>query len=442
MADIKTGKSLKLMLISKFYEEFGKSNGTHLVEQLDMRQKAIRYFEEIGFPTMKNEFWKYTNLAFIDKLNFGLDSAEVEDLPEGLIEKVTYDSSEADLAVIINGKFSERYSHIGGSENVEIKSLSRAFAENADDISEHYAKILTYEDNPFAAINTALSTDGVFIKVARGHVQDKPLHILLINDVRRQPEMSNPRKLIIAGESSEFSIIESSIKIGENRSLLNEASEITMAPNSKVNYYKVQDETELCYVVTSAKAKVATDAVFNKATITLGGKFVRNNLSTEFTGRNAESNYYGLFIVNDDNLVDNHTFVDHALPDCRSNEDYKGIMNDKGIGIFNGKILVRPDAQNTNAYQSNKNILLSDLATINTKPELEIYADDVKCSHGATSGSIDRDMLFYLRSRGIEEQTALGMLLNSFASEIVDQIRYEKAHDLIAEKVAIKLDIH
>lgn len=442
MANIKTDNNLKERLINSFKEYEAKLNGEKNSELFKVRKSAFEYFESIGFPTLKNEYWKYTNLAFLNKLNLKLSQSEIKEIPKSAIEENSYDNSEANLAVVINGKFSEEYSKITTSDSIVVKSFAKALSEDKEAVQEYYGKVISLTNNPFAAINTAFANDGIYINAKRNHVEDKLLHILYINDARDEQVLSNPRKLIIAGESSELSIIETSITLGEHPSLINSASEVIVNPNAKVNYYKIQDDKENSYYVGTTNSTVDRDAVFNKTTITLGGKFVRNNLNALIKGQNAESNFYGLFLGFDNSFIDNHTFVDHAVANCQSNEDYKGILDDKAIAVFNGKILVRQDAQQTNAYQSNKNILLSDWASINTKPELEIYADDVKCSHGATSGSLDKDMLFYLQARGIDKKQAKGILLNSFAKEITSQIEFDKIREMIEEKVARKLEIN
>jgi Fe-S cluster assembly protein SufD len=435
----------KADLKSKIIEEFNtfesKLNGEKNSIIHNVRKAAFDRFVLNGFPNQKVENWKYNHLSFLRTVDFDFNPDTNEnDLPEGLIDKLDYEHLDADLIVFVNGKISDKYSQIIDKDYISIRNIRDSYDDEF--VQNHFGQIADLKNHPFADINTAFTHDGLYVKIEENYVADKPLHILNITDAREKDVFVNARKLIFVGKNSELNILESHYLLGENKGLVNVVNEIKIAANSKIDYYKIQNFNDNMFFFSATKALQDEDSVFNKTTISLDGKFIRNDIHAQQNGKNCETNYFGFFYAKDQNSIDNHTFVDHATADCTSNEKYKGIITDRGTGIFNGKILVRQDAQRINAYQSNMNILLSDDATINTKPELEIYADDVKCSHGATSGSLDEEQLFYLISRGIEPETARNMLLNAFAGDILSHIKIDKVRDIVENKINDTLDIH
>lgn len=432
-------KDLKSKIIDRFNTFESKLNGEKDTLIHSLRKSAFDRFVLQGFPNQKVENWKYDNLSFLRTVQFELPEESDQNLPDGLIDELDYDHLDADLIVILNGKFSEKYSNIIDKDHITISKITDATKNEF--VNSYFGRIADFDNHAFADINTAFTTEALYIDIKDNYVAEKPIHIINITDARKSDVFANARKLIHVGKNSELNILETSHLLGDNKGLTNIVNEIKIDQNSHIDYYKIQDYTENTFFVSATKALQERDSVFNKTTISLSGKFIRNDIHSKHLGTNCETNYYGFFYANEQNMIDNHTFVDHAVEDCNSNEKYKGILDNRGTGIFNGKILVRQDAQRTNAYQSNNNVLLSDDATINTKPELEIYADDVKCSHGATSGALEEEQLFYLISRGITPEDARNMLLKAFALDIINHIKIDKVKEIIESKIDNTLKI-
>lgn len=406
-----------------------------------IRKEALAKFEESGFPTLKNEDWKYTSLAGFQKIDWQLypdfDHSHIQfsEIEHFLIPNIT-----TNLLVFIHGKWAKHLSIIHEPKpEILITSFAVALNEYPEVIENHFAKYADYKKNAFSALNTALATDGAFIHVPKGFHLQFPVQILNISGYGMENGAAHTRNLIVLEENTKAEFIENNVSIGNHISFSNIVSEIVVSKSAQLNYYKNQVENSSAYHVNLTQIHQKSHSLCNTYSICLGGKFLRNDLNFELGDAHCESHLYGLYISNGQQLIDNHTFVDHAKPECFSNELYKGIMADKSTAVFNGKIIVRPDAQKTNAYQSNKNILLSDEARINTKPQLEIFADDVKCSHGATTGQLDDEALFYLRSRGINENTARAMLTLAFAEDVLANIKEERIKGYFEKLVSDKL---
>ncbi len=430
----------KTEIINKIASEFdvlsGKLNGQKQTASYGKRKEALEAFKEVGIPTLKYENWKYTKLAFINQFDFNLaigGNITKEDI-EAKVPKF-----DAYKLVFVNGKYEESLSDTVNVKGLVIDNFSTALSKN--EISALYSKVADYKKDPFLALNTALALDGAYIKVEKNAIIDKPLHLVVINDAKEQSTKTFFRNMIDISDNASVKILESNHTIGDNPAMTNVVSEVFVGQNARAEYHKMQADTENSYYFGNIQVQQQKDSHFKTSTISLSGKFIRNNINTVLNGTGCQSDMDGFYYVDGDNLIDNHTYLDHAMPHCDSNEFYKGIMNGKGTAVFNGKIMVRPDAQQTNAYQSNKNILLSDDATINTKPELEIYADDVKCSHGATCGYMDDESLFYLRARGIGEKEAKTLLLNAFAGEVIQRIEIEDLRNFATELILNRLNV-
>ena len=299
---------------------------------------------------------------------------------------------------------------------------------------------LSIKTESFIALNTAFTFDGAFIHIPAHTVVEKPIHLLHVSDARNEATVSYPRNLIVAENNSRVKVIESFHTVqSANHNFINSVTEVVVKENSIVELNKIQNEAAEAFHINHTEASQEKNSTFKINTITLGGGIVRNNLHIVLNGEYCNSQLNGLYLLNGSQLVDNHTLVDHAKPNCYSNELYKGIIDGKAQGVFNGKIFVRKDAQKTNAYQSNKNILLSDDASMNAKPQLEIFADDVKCSHGATTGQLDEDALFYLRSRGIGEENAKALLNVAFAADVIKNISIEALKNNLSVLISTKL---
>ena len=395
-------------------------------------------FSEWGLPAIKHEEWKYARIknVFSDKMILnGTTSLNAENIKSYLLEG----NLAKNAIVFINGVYNKSLSTITESENnLVVKSLSAAAEdEDAKFVKNNLGHSQRYHQDGINALNAAFAAGGVYIKVKKGKRIEHPVVVYHLTDTSSGFVFAQPRVLINVEAAAEVVLLETYTKLGNDESLTNEVIEICASQDAIVHYVKIQNEGKDANHAGTTHIRQLEKCVTHAVTLTLSGKLVRNNLNMVMEAANSESHMYGLYLLNGETLADNHTIVDNQQPNCLSNELYKGIMDEKSTGVFNGKIFVRQDAQKTNAYQSNKNILISENASANTKPQLEIFADDVKCSHGCTIGKLDQDAMFYLKARGISEQTARAMLLHAFAIDILDQIKNEEirnyADKLISE---------
>ncbi len=397
-----------------------------------LRAQAKNVFQQLGLPTVKTEEYRHAPITRILEKNFNLSS---DTNPTGSIESITdFEIPELNshVVVILNGEFSESLSSISGRD-VTIKKLDE------NEHREHLAKYADYKSDALVAWNTASWRGGVFIQVSEGKVIDKPITIYNIQDTTLGEVKTITRNLIVVGKNSEVTVVEKFDSIGPNPNFSNQVTEGVVFENAALNFYSIQADHGNRYQFGQTTIWQANHSRVNTYTFTLDGKFIRNNLHLLLDGEGCESHMYGLYLLHGDTVADNHTVVDHRKPNSFSNELYKGVLEGNTKGIFNGKIFVRHDAQKTNAFQSNRNILLSDKASISTKPQLEIWADDVKCSHGCTTGQLDEAALFYLRSRGIDKNTARAMMLYAFVAEVLKNIPNEKLRVFIDSMVSERL---
>ncbi len=404
-----------------------------------LREAAMQQFADTGYASTSHEEWKYTDVTPLTEPEFKIGSDNGTVTPE-MVQKYLFDGLENARIVFVNGAYSDTLSDLGGIDTqVQVKSMRRALQEDRETVLEHLNLNDNHKDQSFVAMNTALFTDGVYINVPANVLLDKPVHLIYLTDTEGATTVSFPRNLIITGRSSQAEFIETYAGKADQVYLTNSVSEIVVGENARVHRYKIQMESDAAFHISNMKVVQERNSRFADYSVSIGGKLVRNNLDTEFAAEGAESELNGLYTANGRQLVDNHTTIDHAKPHCESHELYKGILDGHAKGVFNGKIFVRPDAQKTNAIQNNNCILLSDDATIDTKPQLEIFADDVKCTHGATVGQLNDEAFFYMRARGIEKNTAKNMLIFAFASEVLDKIKLvpvrEKMAHLFSEKL-------
>ena len=399
-----------------------------------LRDQAMESFYKQGIPTRKHEEYKYTrvDLMLKGKFNF-LTNKNCSDKQ---IEQLKF-LKDAYVVIIENGIFVEGLSNLQNlPKGLTICSLVDAVTSNSPVFEKHYAQYADVKTDPFIALNTAMTKDGVFIHIAKNVIIEKPIHVIHVSTAFENT-IIHPRNLIVVDENAQVKIIESFETIDSKAKIFcNALTEIVVNKHAIVDHYKIQDEKELGYLMNTAQVIQQKQSVFSTHTFTLSGSLVRNNLTLVLDGEHTESDLNGLYLTAKNQVVDNHTVVDHRKPNCNSNELYKGIIDGKSTATFNGKIFVRKDAQKTNAFQSNKNILLSENGTINTKPQLEIYADDVKCSHGTTTGKLDEEKIFYLRARGIGVINAKKLLMHAFASEVVNTIKIEALREYIEEKIS------
>jgi len=382
----------------------------------DIREAAFTAFTELGFPTIKREDWKYTNVVPFLKDEFQLEYLDKIAFP-ATISNETIAGLDAHIIVLQNGRLTQAPEVQG----VKISSINDAPDLGA--IDEYLAQSVPVTKHPFAALNTALFDDGIVIEIAKNAVVDKPLHII---HTYNNPEavFVQPRILVISQRNSRAEIIETNKVLSTHTLFVNSVTEVYVKENAQLSHYVLQTEPATSRFVSFRQVTQDKDSLYNNYTFTMpGAALVRNNLTAALKGTNTETHMFGLYLASDNQLIDNHTSVEHQQPNCYSNELYKGVLKDTAKGIFSGRIHVFQDAQKTNAFQQNNNLLLSDKATVDSKPQLEIYADDVKCSHGSTVGSFNKEALFYLQSRGIGETTARNLLVAAFAFDVTNKIK-------------------
>ncbi len=409
----------------------------------NLRKQAYNYFLENGFPTRKNEDWKYTNVAFANKLDFNINSGSYK-ISKNEIENLLIPNVTENLIVFVNGIFKDEFSIILDKEGIIISDIKTSIQKQSELVSKYYGKVIDYSGHSFSALNLAFSDNGVFIQIEKNTEIKNPIHILNIIDSSDSNVFANTKSLVIAEENSKSQIIQSNHSIGENVSFLNTSTEFILEKHAKVYNYLFQNDKKDNYHFNFSQATQKKESLFSDTTISLNGKIVRNDLRTKLNEEYAETYYNGLYLIDGESHVDNHTFVDHIAPNCHSNEFYKGIIDGKAKAVFNGKVMVRQEAQKTDAYQQNRNLVLTDDAAIYTKPELEIYADDVKCSHGATTGKINEDQMFYMMQRGISKEQAKSLLMYTFCAEIISRIDIpemkEYIEDLVKKRLKIELE--
>lgn len=419
-------KKNKDWYVENFKTFEGKLNGQSKSQLHEVRKNAIGNFKNTDFPTTRNEEWKYTDVSQLLKHDFiPAVNLEKSSLQKNDVDKYLFNDFESYVLVFVNGIFSEGLSNTGDLPNkVKIDNFNNAAKENPDIISKYINKLVK-DENAFNTLNTAYAFDGLFVYVPDGVVVEKPVQVLYLNTPGNKNILSTPRNLIVAGKNSQIRIINNYVGLGENAYFTNVVTEVFVDEFGIVELYKIQNENENSFHIEKVEADQKKNSLFNHFNLTFGGALVRNDINTVLDGEFIETHYYGLTLANGKQHVDNHTFVDHAKPNCMSNELYKGILDDNARNVFNGKIIVRRDAQKTNAYQQNKTVLLSKTATIDTKPQLEIFADDVKCSHGATVGHLDEVSEFYIRSRGVPQELAKSMLIRAFANDVIESVKIE-----------------
>jgi len=417
----------------KLIFEFEESK-LFLFGNTQLRDKAMESFYKQGIPNRKHEEYKYTHIDLM--LREGFDFSTNKNCSDEQIEHLIF-LKDAYVVIIENGVFVEGLSNLQNlPKGLTICSLVDAEKSNSPVFEKHYAQYADVNADPFIALNTGMTKDGVFIHIANNTIIEKPIHIIHVATAI-QNTIIHPRNLIVVDEYAQAKIIESFEILDSTAKIFSNAlTELIIDECAAVDHYKIQDENDLGCLVNTTQVIQKKQSVFSTHTFTLSGSLVRNNLTLVLDGEHIESHLNGLYLTAGNQVVDNHTVVDHRKPSCNSNELYKGIIDGKSTATFNGKIFVRKNAQKTNAFQSNKNILLSEAGTINTKPQLEIYADDVKCSHGTSTGKLDEDKIFYLRTRGLSMESAKIILMHAFASEVVDTIKIESLREYIERKIA------
>ncbi len=407
-----------------------------------LRKAGMASFADQGYPTLQDEDWRFTNVAPVARLNFKLAGPVAAN---GAESKAIADSVFAGLSghrlVFVNGYFTPQLSSVKAlPDGVRIESLAAALAQDSTLIEKHLGKYAHTDKNAFAALNQAFFTDGAFILVPPGVEVVEPVQLLYISSTKSAGEAILPRNLVIAGANSKLTVVESYLSTANTAYFTNAVTEILAGDNANVEHVKLQDEAAAAYHIATIAGEFGRASNVAVHSFALGAKLSRNNIRTKLAGEGLECILNGLYLTHDEQLADHHMLVEHAQPHCASHEYFNGILDDKSKGVFHGRIYVHPVAQKTDAKQTNKNLLLSDHATANTKPQLEIYADDVKCTHGATVGQLNAESIFYLRTRGMSKDTARQMLIHAFAGEIIERIRCEAARAVIDRLVWDRLE--
>jgi Fe-S cluster assembly protein SufD len=404
-----------------------------------LRREAMEKLADAGMPTTRHEEWKYTNISPITKTDFTpVLRFDAAGLTRGKIDRYSFGTHHQ--LVFVNGHFSAELSSVGNlPKGVVCGSLASALRKGDAHAKEHLGSEIRIDETPFVSLNTAFLNDGAFLYVPDGVVLEESIHLLFVAS-NNTPVLITPRNLIVLGKKSQASVVESYVTTSESQYLTNAVTEIVLSDGAGLEHDKLQLESMNAFHVAMIYGRMRGGTKFTSNSISIGGSIVRNNVITVLDAEGSEVTLNGLSLGTSSQLVDNHTTIDHAKPNCASHELYKAILDGKSRGVFNGKIFVRPQAQKTDAKQTNKTLLLSDDATIDTKPQLEIFADDVKCTHGATVGQLDQEQVFYLRSRGIDETAARDILTFAFAADVVSRVHIDPLKAQLEALIRERLD--
>ncbi len=385
------------------------------------RRAAIERFTEAGLPTPRDEDWKYTNLAGIRSGEFVPAESPIAAVTAGDIGSVGFEEIDAHRVVFINGEFAPELSRLEAC-SVEVGGL----LEKSDDplVAAHLARQTDALGNSLAALNTAFFTDGAYVHVPERVVEKKPVHLVWVTAAEQAGRFTHPRTLIVADRESQATVIETFVGLGDSY-WTNAVTEVVVAENARIEHYKLQQEHVAAHHTGFLFVDQARDSNFASHSLSFGGRLVRSDAHVRLGGEGGECTLNGLYAVTGEQHIDHHTTIDHAEPHCNSHQLYRGVLDGQSTGVFNGKIIVRQDAQKTDAVQRNKNLLLSRKAEVNTKPQLQIDANDVRCTHGATVGQIDAEAMFYLRSRGIGWADARSLLIYGFAADILEGLNVD-----------------
>ncbi|NVJ88453.1 MAG: Fe-S cluster assembly protein SufD [Flavobacteriaceae bacterium] len=407
----------------------------------DIRSKALENFEKLGFPTKKLEAWKYTSLNSLLKNDYSLFPDRGRSIELADVKKYFIHDIDTYKVVFIDGKYSSFLSETT-HDNFDVCLMSSALTKpKYKAIIENYFNKAAKQDN-LTSLNTAFASEGAYIYIPKNIEVQKPIQIINFTTGSEAATMIQPRNLIVVEDNAHVQIIERHQSLTTNEVLSNVVTEVFAARNATIDYYKIQNDELNASLVDNTYIKQETNSEVAVHTFSFGGNITRNNLNFFQNGEHINSILKGITIIEGKQHVDHHTLVHHIEPNCESHQDYKGIFNERSTGVFNGKVVVEKEAQKTNAYQQNNNVLISDKATINAKPQLEIFADDVRCSHGCTIGQLDDDALFYMQQRGISEKQGRGLLMFAFANTVLESVRIPEVKSRITKLIANKLNVN
>jgi Fe-S cluster assembly protein SufD len=433
-----------LTVTEPFLEKFRHFESVAKTSLLPFRKAGLALFAELGFPTLHHEDWRFTNVAPLAKLPFQpvFQAPAVNGAETRALEEFAFTKLAGTRLVFVNGHYSPKLSTVGKfPAGVKVGSLAAALASDPALVEKYLGRCTPSSDNAFTALNQAFFLDGAFVQVPEGANLAAPIQLVYICSTHEAGATVSPRNLIVAGANSRVTIVESYISTADTAYFTNAVTEIFAGDHAFIEHLKFQDEAPAAFHIAAIHGEFGRASNVNIHSFALGAKLSRNSIRTKLAGERLECILNGLYLTRGEQLADHHMIVEHAQPHCASHEYFNGILDDKSKGIFHGRILVQQIAQKTDAKQTNKNLLLSDDASADTKPQLEIYADDVKCTHGTTIGQLNDESIFYLRSRGIGTDTARQMLIHAFAGEIIERIKCEPVRELMDKLVWDRLEL-
>jgi Fe-S cluster assembly protein SufD len=409
---------------------------------LPLRKAGMARFAEVGFPTVHDEDWRFTNLAPLARLPFKpMSESADEAAAKAVLNKYVFAHLPGSRLVFVNGHFQAALSALGKlPDGVKVASLAAALTTDSASIERQLGRSALTDDNSFAALNQAFFLDGGYVHIPAHQTVDEPIQLIFISTAKHNGDAIQPRNLIIAEAGSKATVIESYLAADEAAYFTNAVTEIVAGDDAVLEHVKFQDESPDAFHLATIAGNLGRSSNVNVHSFALGAKLSRNNIRAKLAGEGLECILNGLYLTRGEQLADHHMIVEHAQPHCASHEYFNGILDDKSRGVFHGRIYVHPAAQKTDAKQTNKNLLLSDDATADTKPQLEIYADDVKCTHGATIGQLNDESIFYLRSRGLGKDTARRMLIHAFAGEIIARVKNDAVREELDKVIWDRLE--
>lgn len=420
------------------FSEFKKQASGKGIEWLEeLRKKGIERFSELGFPSPENEDWRFTNVAPIARTAFGIERNGRPRITPDTLDRFIFPGLKCSLLVFVDGRYCAELSSTEAlPDGVKVLNVAGALESYEDLVREQISKHADFANEAFTALNAAFMEDGGFVYVPDNTVLQEPVHLLYVTTEKDKPTITNIRNLITAGRNSQANIIEHYVSLGESVYFSNVVTELVIGENSTVGHYMIECESQKAFNVSTLRVQQERSSNLRSHSVLLGGAIVRNNVHPVLAGEGCDSLINGLFMSAGRQHMDNYMVVEHASPHCDSRQYYNGILDGRSRGVFHGRIIVHEDAQKTDAKQTNRNLLLSDNAQIDTKPQLEIYADDVKCTHGATIGQMDANAVFYLQSRGIPEEKARDILLSAFTSGTLESMQLREIRDYCEKLVA------
>jgi Fe-S cluster assembly protein SufD len=428
---------LSLSLYDELINSFGEVAITGAKNEAvqKAREKGLRSFKQQGFPTRRNEEWKYTNITPYLQEKYIVDGLSAVTSQQNLIETASIPHLDCYQLTLVNGQLQAEVESSSLPPYIKIQPLSKV--QNEASFANYFNKGTDVETFPFTALNTALFSNGLFIEIAPNTILDKPLHIVHVFTTGNDHLFIQPRHLVIAHKGAVLTFIESIVsEESPSKIFINTLTEVFIEENATCDHYVLQIAKSGTRLVTGTEVSQLRHSIYSNYTFSLpGADIIRNNLHISLNDKETETHLFGLYLGAGKQLIDNHSLVNHKMPHCNSNEIYKGVLTENSTGVFNGKIFVQPDAQKTNAFQQNNNLLLSDKASVNSKPQLEILADDVKCSHGSTVGQLSKEAMFYLQSRGIGEQKARALLVNAFLFDVTEKIKIPELEEYVNQLI-------